>query len=68
MLVMLFGVKIFTCEKLGNFTTLLNFKFVVKPKKELVYESENNRAWVSCKTKSKGKIYLFIKTYREGKE
>jgi len=36
LLVMLLEVKSFTCEELGSFTTLLNFKCVVKRKKELV--------------------------------
>lgn len=36
LLVMLLGVKSFTCEELGCFTTFLNSKCVVKPKKELV--------------------------------
>ncbi len=36
LLVMLPGVKTFTCEELGSFTTFLNYKCVVKPKKELV--------------------------------
>lgn len=36
LLVMWLGVKIFTYEELGSFTTLLNSTCVVKPTKELV--------------------------------
>ena len=36
LLVMLLGVKSFTCEELGSFTTFLNSKCVVKLTKELV--------------------------------